>query len=84
MITCIYVPVSLVVPFFCSRFGITRCVCPIRPIHPSAHFVQAQIGTFLALISGWVRYAGTSTALSPQSAYALLMFGQVMLVHSHF
>lgn len=41
----------------------------------------------MALISGWIRYAATSTSLSPQSAYALLMFGQVIshpLISPHF
>ena len=27
IVCCIYIPVSLLVPVFCSRFGITRCVC---------------------------------------------------------
>ncbi|KAG8213882.1 major facilitator superfamily domain-containing protein [Butyriboletus roseoflavus] len=61
ILSCIFIPVSLFVPIFCSRFGITRC---------------AQIGALLTLISGWVRYAGTSTSLSSQSAYTLLIFGQ--------
>lgn len=32
----------------------------------------------MTLISGWIRYAGTATSLSSQSAYALLIFGQVI------
>ena len=31
----------------------------------------------MLLISAWVRYAGTINSLSPQSAYALLILGQV-------
>ncbi|KAF8554732.1 MFS general substrate transporter [Imleria badia] len=62
ILCCIFIPVSLLVPVFTSRFGISRC---------------AQIGTLLALISGWIRYAGTSTSLSSEAAYALLMFGQI-------
>jgi MFS family permease len=58
----VFIPVSLLIPVFSSRFGITRC---------------AQIGTLLNLASGWVRYAGTSTSLSAQSGYVLLMFGQI-------
>ncbi|KAG6372329.1 major facilitator superfamily domain-containing protein [Boletus reticuloceps] len=62
VMACLFIPVSLLVPVFCSRFGITRC---------------AQIGSVLTLISGWIRYAGTATSLSSQSAYALLIFGQI-------
>ncbi|KAF8135477.1 MFS general substrate transporter [Boletus edulis] len=46
VMACLFIPVSLLVPVFCSRFGITRC---------------AQIGSVLTLISGWIRYAGTAT-----------------------
>jgi hypothetical protein len=31
-------------------------------------------------ISGWVRYAGTASQLSPQGAYVLLFIGQVHLI----
>ncbi|KAF9227412.1 MFS general substrate transporter [Gyrodon lividus] len=62
IVSCIYIPVSLTVPVFCSRFGIRRC---------------AEVGVVMMLISAWVRYAGTITSLSSQSAYALLMFGQI-------
>ncbi|KAG9316556.1 major facilitator superfamily domain-containing protein [Chiua virens] len=62
IVCCLFIPVSLLVPVFCSRVGITRCV---------------QLGALFTLISGWVRYAATSTSLSPQSAYTLLMFGQI-------
>ncbi|KAI9569600.1 MFS general substrate transporter [Boletus coccyginus] len=62
VMSCVFIPASLLVPIVCSRFGVIRC---------------AQIGTLLSLVSGWIRYAGTSTSLSPQSAYVLLMFGQI-------
>ncbi|KAF9241533.1 major facilitator superfamily domain-containing protein [Melanogaster broomeanus] len=61
IVSCIYIPVSLLVPVFCSRFGIRRCV---------------EVGAVTMLISAWVRYAGTATSLSSQSAYALLILGQ--------
>ncbi|KAH7913496.1 major facilitator superfamily domain-containing protein, partial [Hygrophoropsis aurantiaca] len=62
IISCLYLPVSLSVPLFCSRYGIRRC---------------SEIGTAMLLISGWVRYAGTITSLSPNSSYALLLLGQM-------
>ncbi|KIJ18763.1 hypothetical protein PAXINDRAFT_110383 [Paxillus involutus ATCC 200175] len=62
IVSCIYIPVSLLVPVFCSHFGIRRC---------------AEVGAVTMLISAWVRFAGTIDSLSPQSAYALLIFGQV-------
>jgi MFS family permease len=61
IISCVYLPVSLLVPVFCSRFGIRRC---------------AEVGVVTLLISGWVRYAGTITSLSSESAYTLLILGQ--------
>ncbi|KAG1732247.1 major facilitator superfamily domain-containing protein [Suillus paluster] len=61
IICCVYIPVSLLVPLFCTRFGIRRC---------------ADVGVGMLLISGWVRYAGTITSLSSESAYALLFLGQ--------
>ncbi|KAG1858154.1 MFS general substrate transporter [Suillus subluteus] len=61
IISCVYLPVSLLVPVFCSRFGIRRC---------------AEVGVVTLLISGWVRYAGTISSLSSESAYTLLILGQ--------
>ncbi|KIJ67994.1 hypothetical protein HYDPIDRAFT_107555 [Hydnomerulius pinastri MD-312] len=61
IVSFVYIPVSLLVPVLCSRFGIRRC---------------AEVGVAMLLISGWVRYTGTISSLSPQSSYALLMFGQ--------
>ncbi|KIK90790.1 hypothetical protein PAXRUDRAFT_151101 [Paxillus rubicundulus Ve08.2h10] len=62
IVSCVYIPISLLVPVFCSHFGIRRCV---------------EVGAVATLISAWVRFAGTLNSLSPQSAYALLIFGQV-------
>ncbi|KAG2150568.1 major facilitator superfamily domain-containing protein [Suillus clintonianus] len=61
IISCVYLPVSLLVPVFCTRFGIRRC---------------AEAGVLTLLISGWVRYAGSITTLSSESAYTLLILGQ--------
>ncbi|KAG1802840.1 MFS general substrate transporter [Suillus plorans] len=62
IMSCVFLPVSLLIPIFCARFGIRRC---------------SEVGVVMLLISGWVRYAGTIKSLSPQSAYALLIFGQL-------
>ncbi|EGO00078.1 hypothetical protein SERLA73DRAFT_180488 [Serpula lacrymans var. lacrymans S7.3] len=62
IVSCIYLPVSLSIPVFCSRYGIRRC---------------CEIGVAMLLISGWIRYAGTIGTLSPESAYALLIVGQL-------
>lgn len=44
-------------------------------------YLQCQIGTVALLISAWVRYAGTVRSLSKHSAYALIIFGQVISNH---
>lgn len=62
IISCVYIPVSLLVPVLCTRFGVRRCV---------------EVGVVTLLISGWLRYAGTISTLSPESAYALLILGQL-------
>ncbi|KIM65028.1 hypothetical protein SCLCIDRAFT_23124 [Scleroderma citrinum Foug A] len=59
---CIYLPISIFVPVICSRYGIRRCT---------------EVGGVMLLISAWVRYAGTINSLSPQSAYVLLILGQL-------
>ncbi|KAH7888728.1 MFS general substrate transporter [Phlebopus sp. FC_14] len=64
IVSCVFLPVSLLIPVFCSRFGIRRC---------------AEVGAVTLLASGWVRYAGTISSLSSRSAYALLIIGQVGL-----
>ncbi|KAG0707352.1 major facilitator superfamily domain-containing protein, partial [Suillus ampliporus] len=61
IVSCVAVPVSLLVPLLCTRFGIRRC---------------AEAGVVTLLVSGWVRYAGTITSLSSENAYVLLIFGQ--------
>lgn len=58
----IYLPVSILVPLGCSRWGIR---------------ISCAIGSVCLLISAWVRYAGTVQSLSPGSKYALLLIGQV-------
>ncbi|KAG2078963.1 MFS general substrate transporter [Suillus decipiens] len=63
IIACVFLPVSLLVPVLCARFGIRRC---------------AEFGVVTFLISGWVRYAGTIKSLSSESAYALLILGQFL------
>lgn len=63
IISCVYLPVSLLVPVLCARFGIRRC---------------AEAGAVTLLISGWMRYAGTITSLSSEGAYALLILGQFL------
>ncbi|KAG2062460.1 hypothetical protein BDR04DRAFT_965106, partial [Suillus decipiens] len=63
IVACTFLPVSLLVPVFCTRFGIRRC---------------AEVGVVTLLISGWIRYAGTITSLSSESAYALLILGQFL------
>ncbi|KAG8687476.1 hypothetical protein FRC08_011938, partial [Ceratobasidium sp. 394] len=58
----IYLPVSILVPFGCSRWGLR---------------ISCAIGSLSLLISAWVRYAGTAKTLSPEGKYALLLIGQV-------
>ncbi|KAF8608614.1 MFS general substrate transporter [Ceratobasidium sp. AG-I] len=58
----IYLPVSILVPLGCSRWGLR---------------ISCAIGSVCLLISAWVRYAGTAQSLSPGSKYALLLIGQV-------
>ncbi|KAG6331792.1 hypothetical protein ID866_7298 [Astraeus odoratus] len=61
IVSCVFIPASIFIPVFSSRFGIRRC---------------ADLGGATLLISAWVRYAGTVNSLSPQSAYSLLLIGQ--------
>ncbi|KAH7914081.1 MFS general substrate transporter [Hygrophoropsis aurantiaca] len=61
IISCLYLVVSLLLPTFCSRYGIRRC---------------SEIGAAALLISAWVRYAGTASHLSSGSSYAFLLLGQ--------
>ena len=80
LIVCVYLPTSLIIPKMMSRYGIRRCVgCCLQfgQFHYS-RILQCDIGTVCLFISAWVRYAGTARSLSPNSAYALLIVGQVM------
>ena len=40
--------------------------------------LQCDVGAVGLILSAWVRYAGTARSLSPNSAYALLIVGQVI------
>ncbi|CUA66766.1 Major facilitator superfamily domain-containing protein 7 [Mus musculus] [Rhizoctonia solani] len=58
----IYLPVSVIVPFGFSRWGLrTSCA----------------VGSLGLLISAWIRYAGTTPSLSPNGRYTLLLIGQI-------
>ncbi|CAE6468622.1 unnamed protein product [Rhizoctonia solani] len=58
----IYLPVSVIVPLGCSRWGLR---------------ISYIIGSLSLLVSGWIRYAGTSHDLTPDGRYTLLLIGQV-------
>ncbi|KAI8972584.1 major facilitator superfamily domain-containing protein [Trametes punicea] len=58
-----YLPASVIVPYLYTRLG-TRGTC--------------YIGAVLFLVSAWIRYAGTATALSVGSSYALIIIGQML------
>ncbi|KAJ3975765.1 major facilitator superfamily domain-containing protein [Lentinula raphanica] len=60
--SCIYLPTALSIPYLYARFGLRRC---------------CDFGAVALVISAWIRYAGTVKSLSPNSAYALLILGQV-------
>ncbi|KAF7980761.1 hypothetical protein HWV62_36803 [Athelia sp. TMB] len=62
IVSCVYLPVSLSIPYLCSRWGIK---------------ISTYIGAGALLISAWVRYAGTVNGLQGNNAYALLLLGQV-------
>lgn len=38
---------------------------------------QCEIGAISFILAAWIRYAGNANSLSPNGAYALLIFGQV-------
>ncbi|KAF9070062.1 major facilitator superfamily domain-containing protein [Rhodocollybia butyracea] len=58
---CVYLPVSLSIPYLYGRFGLRRC---------------CDFGAVALILSSWIRYAGTVRSLSTESSYALLMLGQ--------
>ncbi|KAF8630320.1 hypothetical protein AX15_002993 [Amanita polypyramis BW_CC] len=62
IISCVYLPASLLVPVMVSKYGISRC---------------CQIGAVSLILSAWIRYAGTIEGLSGGRAYVLLFIGQV-------
>jgi FLVCR family MFS transporter 7 len=57
----VYMPVSLLVPVMCARYGIRRAL---------------EFGTLMLLLSAWVRYLATIHSLSTGGAYALLLLAQ--------
>ncbi|KDR75073.1 hypothetical protein GALMADRAFT_248949 [Galerina marginata CBS 339.88] len=61
IVALVYLPTALLIPLIISRYGIRRC---------------CDIGAVALILSAWIRYAGTARSLSPNGAYALLMFGQ--------
>ncbi|KAK2467889.1 hypothetical protein APHAL10511_000184 [Amanita phalloides] len=63
ILSCVFLPTSLLVPFLVSKYGIERC---------------CQIGAVAMILSSWIRYAGTAHTLSGSRAYALLIIGQAI------
>ncbi|KAF8813928.1 MFS general substrate transporter [Phlegmacium glaucopus] len=61
IISCVYLPTSLIIPKIVSLYGIRRC---------------CDVGAVGLILSAWLRYAGTPHSLSPSGAYALLIVGQ--------
>ncbi|QRW20791.1 major facilitator superfamily transporter [Rhizoctonia solani] len=62
IVNLIYLPVSVVVPLVCSRWGLRTSLI---------------IGSLSLLASSWIRYAGTSQDLDADGKYALLLVGQI-------
>lgn len=58
---CTYIPGAALTPWVVSRYGLRRA---------------CEIGAICFILAAWVRYAGSANSLSPNSAYALLIFGQ--------
>lgn len=80
IVAVVYLPSAVLIPAVVSRYGIRRCV---RSPNPSPCFhancvAQCDIGAISLLLAAWIRYAGTSKALSSTAAYALLIIGQVL------
>ncbi|EIW81789.1 MFS general substrate transporter [Coniophora puteana RWD-64-598 SS2] len=63
IVALVYLPVSLTIPMFISRFGIRRV----------AHF-----GVLMMIIGAWLRFAATAIYLPPSGAYLLLFLGQLI------
>ncbi|KAF7428316.1 hypothetical protein PC9H_007537 [Pleurotus ostreatus] len=61
IVALVYLPSAVLIPAVVSRYGIRRC---------------CDIGVIALLLAAWIRYAGTSKALSSNAAYALLIVGQ--------
>ncbi|QRV79125.1 major facilitator superfamily transporter [Ceratobasidium sp. AG-Ba] len=58
----VYLPISLLVPLGCARWGLR---------------ISCAIGSLCLLISAWIRYASTAKSLSSEGKYALLLLGQI-------
>lgn len=63
IINLVFLPASIAVPFMCTRYGLQK---------------SCFGGAVLLILSGWIRFAGTPKSLSPASAYALLVLGQIL------
>ncbi|KAI0066126.1 MFS general substrate transporter [Artomyces pyxidatus] len=63
IVACIYLPTTFFIPICVKRYGIRR---------------TCDIATVALLLSAWVRYAGTAHSLDKQSAYALIIIGQLL------
>ncbi|CAE6508631.1 unnamed protein product [Rhizoctonia solani] len=61
----VYFPVSVVIPIVSSRYGLR---------------ISCLIGTVLAFIAAWVRYAGTASSLSPDGKFSLLLLSQASII----
>ncbi|KAK7053012.1 hypothetical protein VNI00_004333 [Paramarasmius palmivorus] len=61
IVSCVYLPTALLLPYLVRRFGFRRC---------------CDLGAVFLVVSAWVRYGGTPRSLDGDSAYALLMLGQ--------
>ncbi|EPQ57161.1 MFS general substrate transporter [Gloeophyllum trabeum ATCC 11539] len=58
----IYLPTAVSIPPLIARFGLrTTCI----------------IGAICLILASWIRYSSTAHSLSPNSAYALLIIGQI-------
>jgi MFS transporter, FLVCR family, MFS-domain-containing protein 7 len=79
IISCVYLPTALLTPIVTKRYGLKRCVCSVTfyAVYLLIWLVQCDIATALVLLSGWIRYAGTSRSLSKGGAYSLIIIGQV-------
>ncbi|KAF9649531.1 MFS general substrate transporter [Thelephora ganbajun] len=62
IMACIYLPAAALTPWLVSRYSM-RMAC--------------RLGSVCLILAAWIRYAGTAKSLSDNSAYALLIIGQL-------